>query len=199
MGRLPGLKRLLIVFLLLAFAMNVYPSIWAYYGKARFGWDTGAVGLSLAVYGVSYGLGQAFLVGPLIRRFGEHRAARYGMMVDVVTLSLLGVVTSGTLALLLTPITALGGVVGPALQAIMSRDTAENAQGELQGVLSSLNAVAMIVAPLVMTSTFSLFTGPGAPIHAPGAPFLLSAALMVAAVTLHVARPRAGASAAPLP
>jgi DHA1 family tetracycline resistance protein-like MFS transporter len=189
-SRLPGLGRPLAVFLLLSIAMNVYPAIWAYYGQARFGWDTGMVGFSLGVYGISFALGQALLVGPLIRRFGEHRAARYGMWVDITTLAALGLITSGTGALLLTPITALGGVVTPALQAILSRQTPENAQGELQGVLASLAAIAMITAPLIMTNTFSLFTGPSAPVFAPGAPFLLASALMVAAMLLHVAGPR---------
>lgn len=188
-SKLPDLKRPLMTFLIVALAMNVYPAIWAFFGKARFGWDTEIIGYSLALYGLSYGIGQAFLVGPLIKRFGEHRAAHIGLWVDVVTLSALGLVTSGAVALLLTPITALGGVVTPALQAILSRDTPDNAQGELQGVLSSLNAIAMIVAPLVMTSTFATFTAPDAPIFSPGAPFLLAAVLMVAAIALHVAKP----------
>jgi len=197
-ARLPGLGRPLLVFLLLSIAMNVYPAIWAYFGKARFGWDAGMVGISLGVYGISFALGQALLVGPLIRRFGEHRAAFYGMWVDITTLAALGLVTSATLALMLTPITALGGVVTPALQAILSRATPQNAQGELQGVLASLAAIAMITAPLIMTTTFSVFTSPAAPVFAPGAPFLLASLLMVAAMLLHVAAPRETSPKAPV-
>jgi len=177
--RLAQARRPLLVFLILAVAMNVYPAIWAYYGQARFGWNTTMVGVSLAIYGVSYALGQALLVGPLIKRFGEHRAAFWGMTVDIASLTALGLVTSGALALVLTPITALSGVTTPALQAILSRDTPENAQGELQGVLSSLSALAMITAPPLMTTTFAAFTAASAPIFAPGAPFLLAAAMMV--------------------
>lgn len=187
-GRLPGLRRLLTTYLLLGIAMNVYPSIWAYFGQARFGWDSTMVGVSLAVYGVSFAFGQALLVGPLIRRFGEHRAAHYGMWVNVTTLTALGLVTSPTLALMLTPITALGGVVTPALQAIASRAAPADAQGELQGVFASLNAIAMITAPLVMTTTFTHFTAADAPIFAPGAPFLVAACLMAACIALHVLR-----------
>lgn len=182
--KLPHLRRPLLVFLTMGIAMNVYPAIWAYYGQARFGWDTRMIGLSLAIYGVSYALGQALLVGPLIKRLGEHRAAFWGMTIDVATLTALGLVTSGPLALMLTPITALGGVVTPALQAILSRNTPENAQGELQGVLASLSAIAMITAPLIMTTTFATFTSASAPLYSPGAPFLLAAALMLVCVTL---------------
>jgi DHA1 family tetracycline resistance protein-like MFS transporter len=187
---LPGLRRPLMTFLLLAIAMNVYPSIWAFFGKARFNWDTTMIGYSLGLYGISYALGQALLVGPLIKRFGEHRAASMGMVFDVVTLLMLGFVTSGTIALILTPITALGGVVTPALQALLSRDAPDDSQGELQGVLSSLNALAMITAPLAMTAIFAHFTAPDAAIFAPGAPFLLASLLVVAAIALHVAPSR---------
>jgi DHA1 family tetracycline resistance protein-like MFS transporter len=183
--RLPGLRRLLATLLLLSIAMNVYPAIWAYFGQARFGWDTTMVGVSLAVYGISFALGQALLVGPLIRRFGEHRAALMGMWVNLVTLTAFGLVTSPVLALMLTPVTALGGVVTPALQAIASRQTSGDAQGELQGVFASLNAVAMITAPLIMTTTFAQFSAADAPVFAPGAPFLLAALLMAACIALH--------------
>lgn len=186
LGHLPGIRQTLAVLLLLSVAMNVYPTIWAYFGQARFGWDSSMVGVSLAVYGVSFAAGQALLVGPLIRRFGEHRAAHYGMWVNVVTLTCLGLVTSPALALMLTPVTALGGVVTPALQAIASRAVPADAQGELQGVFASLNALAMITAPLIMTTTFAHFTAPNAPVFAPGAPFLLAALLMLACVALHV-------------
>lgn len=189
-ARLPGLRLTLACFLILGIAMNVYPSVWAYYGQARFGWDSGMVGISLAVYGVSFAVGQALLVGPLIRRFGEHRAAHYGMWVDVVTLAALGLVTSPALALAITPVTALGGVVTPALQAIASRSATADAQGEVQGVLSSLNAIAMITSPLLMTSVFSHFTRDGAPVFAPGAPFLVASALMLVCLGLHVLGPR---------
>jgi DHA1 family tetracycline resistance protein-like MFS transporter len=196
-GRLPGVKLTLACFLILGIAMNVYPSVWAYYGQARFGWDSTMVGLSLAVYGISFAMGQALLVGPMIRRWGEHRAAHYGMWVDVVTLTALGLVTSPALALMITPVTALGGAVTPALQALASRAAPADAQGEVQGVLASLNAIAMITSPLLMTSTFHAFTRPDAPVFSPGAPFLLAATLMLGCIALHVFGPRLGRIAKP--
>ncbi|MFN3844692.1 MAG: TCR/Tet family MFS transporter [Paracoccaceae bacterium] len=189
-SRLPGVRLTLACFLILGIAMNVYPSVWAYYGQARFGWTSQMVGLSLAVYGISFALGQALLVGPMIRRWGEHRAAQYGMWVDVVTLAALGFVTSPALVLIITPLTALGGAVTPALQALASRAAPADAQGELQGVLASLNAIAMITSPLIMTSTFSVFTRSDAPVYSPGAPFLLASAMMMACLALHVLGPR---------
>ena len=190
-SRLPGIRRNLLVFLVLSIAMGVYASIWSYFGQAAFGWSASMVGVSLAVYGVSFAAGQILLVGPLIRRFGEARAATLGMCMNIITLTALGLTQVGWLALLITPFTALGGVTTPALQAIASRATPANAQGELQGVMSSLTAIATITAPLIMTNTFAAFTAPDASLHLPGAPFLLAAGLMVICVTLHVAGMRA--------
>lgn len=191
-SRLPGIRRTLLVFQILSIGMGVYASIWSYFGQAAFGWSATMVSVSLAVYGVSFAIGQALLVGPLIRRFGEARAATFGMCMNIITLVALGLTQAGWLALLITPFTALGGVTTPALQAIASRATPANAQGELQGVMSSLTAIATIAAPLLMTNTFAAFTAPDAPVHLPGAPFLLAAGLMVICVTLHVAGMRAG-------
>ena len=56
------------------------------------------------------------------------------MRVDVVTFSFYGFVTSGFWALAFTPISALAGVAGPALQALMANATPDDQQGELQGV-----------------------------------------------------------------
>ena len=188
MSQRPGLRRTLICYLIMCLAMIVYPSIWAYFGQARFGWSSGMIGLSLGLYGISYALGQAFLVGPMIRRWGEHRAAYYGMWVDTTTLIALGLVTSPVAVLILTPITALGGAVTPALQAIASRATPTEAQGQIQGLLASLNAVAMILGPLMMTGIFHHFTKSDAPLFAPGAPFLMAGVLMLICLILHASQ-----------
>ena len=188
LARMPGLRSPLLVFLIMAIAMNVYATIWAYYGITAFGWSSGTVGLSLAIYGVSFAIGQALLVAPALRILGEDRTVWLGMIFDIVSLVLLGVLTSGLAVLILIPFTALGGVVTPALQAIMSREVNANAQGELQGVLASLNAIAMILSPLVMTWVFARFTTNPDQIFLPGAPFLLAAALMTVAVILYLAR-----------
>ncbi|MFC2970119.1 MFS transporter [Acidimangrovimonas pyrenivorans] len=192
-GKLPGLTRLMAVFLLLSVAGYVYPAIWAYYGRTRFGWGAGTVGLSLALYGGAMMAVQALLVGPAIRRIGEARAASAGMAVDLVSALFYGVVTSPVAALAFTPFAALGGLSTPALQALASRAAPDDAQGELQGVLASLSAVSMILSPLIMTATFSAFTRPGAAVYAPGAPFLLAAVLLVVCILLHVAGPRVAA------
>jgi DHA1 family tetracycline resistance protein-like MFS transporter len=190
-GRLPGVGRMLLLFFLYEFAFVVYPATWAYFTRARFGWDPGMVGLSLAAFGITFGLVQGVLIRPMLRLLGDHLTVLWGFVFGAVAFVIVATVTDGTLALLLAPISALGAVVTPALQGMMSRRVPDDAQGELQGVVSSARAVAFIVAPLVMSWVFAAFTAPDAPVYLPGAAFLLSAAILVVCGTLHVAGARA--------
>ena len=95
----------------------------------------------------------------------------------------------------LTPLAALAGVIPPALQGIMSQRVAANAQGELQGALTSAASLAMILSPLAMTWTFATFTHKGTALYQPGAPFLLAMCLSVGALLLF-ARPAVRTDAA---
>ncbi len=190
-GKLPGLKGLMVTVFISAVAFFVYPAVWAYYGEARFGWGSEMIGLSLAAFGLSIAIVQGVLIRPILRVLGERNTVILGLSIDVGAFILLGFITSGTLAILLTPLTALGSIAGPALQGIMSRTASDDQQGELQGMLTSINAVAIIIAPLVMTQIFWYFTSAGAPVVLPGAPFLLSAVLTLISIGIFVAaRPR---------
>jgi DHA1 family tetracycline resistance protein-like MFS transporter len=185
----PALPRLLTVLLLAQLAFNVYPAIWAYYTQASFGWDPAMIGVSLAAFGICMAVVQGGLIGRIIAKIGERHTVRLGLVFAVTAFLVLGLVTNGWLALAFVPVAAIAAMTVPALHAIMSRDTAANAQGELQGLFSSTNALAMILSPLVMTWVFALATRPGGPVFLPGAPFLAALALCLVALLLFQARP----------
>ncbi|PHO02959.1 tetracycline resistance MFS efflux pump [Rhodobacteraceae bacterium 4F10] len=177
--KLPGLASLLLVFFCYQVATAVYPAIWSYFTAERFGWSPGMIGVSLAAFGLGFAIVQGGLVAPSIKRFGHRGTVALGLAIEVVTLCFLGVVNWGALVLAAVPFAALGALGMPALQGIMSRRVADDAQGELQGVLTSLMSLATIMSPLIMTQTFAYFSRPDATIYMPGAPFLLSAALLI--------------------
>ena len=106
------------------------------------------------------------------------------MYFEIISFAVLGFLTNGLIALILIPITAIGAVITPALQAMMSKVTPDSQQGELQGVLTSLHALSMVISPLLMTSVFARFIRPDTAIYLPGAPFLLALVLMVAGYLL---------------
>ena len=188
-GALEGLGQMLVLIFLYEFAFIVYPAVWAYFGAERFGWSPGMIGLSLAFFGISMAVVQGVLIKPLIGWLGERGTILYGICFNIVAFVVLGLIESGLLALLFTPITALGAVVNPALQSLMSSRTPDDQQGELQGAITSVRALALIASPLVMTQVFAAFTSaPG--LYLPGAPFLLSAGLVGACLLLWTTRAR---------
>lgn len=191
---LPGLGRLLSVFFLYQISFNVYPIIWSFFTTAQFGWDASMIGLSLAAFGISMAVIQGGLIGFVITRLGERSTVFLGFGFGVISLVAMAVVRDGMLALALTPVCALAAMSAPAMQAIMSRNTSADAQGELQGILSSASALAMIVSPVIMTNVFAAFTAQDAAITLPGAPFLASLALLGVAAILFLGHPRAASA-----
>ncbi|MFC3614395.1 TCR/Tet family MFS transporter [Lutimaribacter marinistellae] len=191
LGRLPGIRPLLSVYFLYSVAVYVYPAIWAYFTAARFDWSPQMIGVSLGLYGISMALVQGVLIRPATSWLGERGAVIAGFGFEAVAFAILSVLASGTIALILIPVTALGALVQPAITAILSRRVDASRQGELQGVMASLHALSMILSPLGMGVVFAAFTREAAPIHLPGAPFLVALVLMLFALVLFL---RAGRS-----
>ncbi|MEM9970701.1 MAG: TCR/Tet family MFS transporter [Pseudomonadota bacterium] len=176
--RQPQLRGLLILLFFYNVAFMVYPAIWAFFTEARFGWEPRMIGYSLGSFGVAMAFVQGWFIRRILGWLGEWGTVVYGLTFNIFAFLVLALVTNGTLAMLLTPLTALGAVVTPAVQGIMSRATSADAQGELQGVVSSTAALATVVSPLIMAQVFAVFTRDGAAVFLPGAPFLVSMALM---------------------
>ena len=175
----PQLHRLLWLVFLYQVAFMVYPAIWAFFTEERFGWSPRMIGFSLGAFGIAMALVQGGLIRLILRWFGDRGTILYGLAFNFFAFLVLAFVESGTLAILFIPLTALGAVVTPAVQGMMSRATSDNSQGELQGVLSSTAALATIISPLIMTQIFATFAREDAAIYLPGAPFLVSMVLML--------------------
>ena len=187
---IPGLSRFLLVFFLYEFAFYVYPAVWVYYAKAQFGWDSGMLGVSLASFGISVAVVEGILIRRILPWLGERRTIVLGFIFSIGIFVVLGFLTSGFWALLLAPISALGSVVIPAMRGIFANKAEANQQGEIQGIVSSTQSLAVIFAPLVLTYVFYASTRSDGPIFLPGAPFLLAAAIVGLTLTLFVTRPK---------
>ncbi len=169
----------------------VLPSTFVLYTSYRYGWDAKTVGLTLAIVGICAGAVQGFGVSRIVRQLGERGALLFGGTCGAIGFVVFGVAPTGPLLWLGIPVMALWGVAGAATQALMTRLVGADQQGRLQGATSSVQSVAQLVGPFLFTLTFSYFIGGNAPVHLPGASFLLAAALLVAAVVI-VARTLTG-------
>ncbi len=189
-SQFPGLGPMLVVYLIYAIATAVYAAVWPFFTAERFGWSPAMIGVSLTIYGVCFAIVQGALVKPAIKRFGEYRTVVIGFGFEMFGLLLMSVMTNGTILLGLIPIAALGVIGQPALQAILSVGTSDDSQGILQGVVASLSAISMIIAPVSMTWVFSTFTEESAAVYYPGAPFAVSALLLALGLYIFVRKGR---------
>lgn len=153
--RLARLGPLLIVMGLLALIGQVGGTIWVLYTADRYGWSMQLIGISLAMFGLAHAGAQAFVPGPMIKRFGERGTAIIAMTVDGIAYASVGLATKGWILLAMTPVFCIGGVAMPALQAMMTREVSEDEQGQLQGNLAALNSLAGVVGP----AAFALLYG----------------------------------------
>ncbi|KRB01630.1 MFS transporter [Devosia sp. Root685] len=129
-------------------------TIWVLYGAERFGWDSVHMGISLSVFGVSGALAQAFLVGPLTKRFGDLGTLMIGVAFDTLAYTLMAFAYQSWMGYAVAPLFALGGVAMPALQSLLTSRVSDEQQGQLQGVLASLMSLAGIIGPVLTTAIF---------------------------------------------
>lgn len=175
--RYPAVLGLIGAVSLMLLGHAVFPAIWSYYTAYRFEWTPDAIGFSLMAVGIATAVVQGGLTRVLVPKMGEWRAIMFSLILGIFAYAAYGLITAGWMVYVIIAFSAVGGIGQPALQGVMSRLVPPNAQGELQGAMTSLQSLSMIVGPLVMSGTFAYFSGEGAPVEFPGAPFLLAAGL----------------------
>jgi DHA1 family tetracycline resistance protein-like MFS transporter len=193
----PGVLPLVLILGLFFFASAVYPAIWAFWGIARFGWSQTMIGLTLAAFGIVAAVTQGTLSGPLVRRFGEHRVVLWGLGFAALAAVGWGIAWSLPVVLVLLILHAPEGLVHPVFSAILSRAVPEDAQGQLQGGVSSVSNLAMLFGTLFFSQIFALMTAQGAPPERAGWPFLVAAAILALVLVLFALAERQRARAAP--
>lgn len=158
-------------------------SIWAYWGELQFGWTTTTTGLTASLYGVMLGFAQAVLTGKSVHRFGAARTAKYALLFALPSYLVLAFAATTTMVVLAILVGSFAGMTLPALQSLMSQQVEEDAQGELQGAIASTLSLTSIIGPLMMTQTFASFADDKG-VFLPGAPFLISAVFLMAAISI---------------
>ena len=168
-------------------AHYVYPSIFVLFADYRYGWGQKEVGYVLALVGVLSVIVNVALVGRMVKAMGERRAVLLGLACGTVGFAVYGLAGQGWIFLLGLPISALWAIAAPATQSLITRQVGADAQGRIQGALTSLVSLAGIAGPAIFAGSFGWFVSDAAPVKLPGIPFLIAAALLVVAwlVTWH--------------
>jgi MFS transporter, DHA1 family, tetracycline resistance protein len=160
-------------------AAHALQSTWTYINIERFNWSEQKLGYSLGVVGAMTFLVQGILIRYINPKLGNEKSVYIGLSIYSLGMLAFAFANESWMMFVFMIPYCLGGIAGPALQAILAGHVPRNEQGELQGALTSMVSLTSIVGPLVMTNLFAWFTRPGASLHFSGAPFLLGSILLL--------------------
>jgi DHA1 family tetracycline resistance protein-like MFS transporter len=167
---------------LINLASHAVQSNWGFYTMFKFNWSIKMVSYSLVMVGVLTVIVQAGLIRFITPKLGIKRSVYWGFVCYAVGMFLFALANHDWMMFAILIIYCFGGIGMPALQGIISGQVPANAQGELQGALTSLMSLTSIFGPLMMNSLFYYFSRKSAPVYLPGAPFYAGAIMMAAAL-----------------
>jgi DHA1 family tetracycline resistance protein-like MFS transporter len=151
----------------------------------RFGWGMGTNGLVLAGIGLAQAVTEGFLLTRITARLGDRRTALVGYTTAALGYMTLALALAGWMVAPAVVLLALGGLAIPSVRAMVSGRGGIDNQGEMQGVLTAVEGLTAVAAPLVTAGLFYAFTSPALPVHFAGAPFAMAAgSALVAGVLL---------------
>lgn len=179
-----GVLPLCAVMLVFFFASSVYPAIWPFWGIAKFGWSELVIGLTLAAFGIVTAVFQGLLTGPFEKRFGMRNVVIIGLASSVVSAIGYGLAPGIMAVVILFVIHGPEGFVHPMLSALMSKAVPENAQGELQGGISSIMAITMLAGTVFYSQIFAWFMAPNNLVQSPNIPMFVAAGFLALAAIL---------------
>lgn len=180
----PNLIGLIIAIFILYVGSHAVQSNWSFYTMYRFNWDERMVGISLGIIGLLVGLVQGVLIRWINPKIGNIKSIYLGLLLYTIGMFLFAFATESWMIFLFLIPYCLGGIAGPALQAVVSENVKPSEQGEIQGTLASLMSASAIIGPPMMASIFYFFTHDEAPFKFPGAPFVLGGVLMLISTVL---------------
>jgi len=149
---------LLRLFLIAFFGIAAFSSMEAIFGlwtERNFAWSAHEVGLTFIAVGAAGLFVQAFLIGPLVKRFGEAWIIVGGLTVLIIAILLQPIIKLPAASVVLMSLLMMGhSLAFPNAGALVSRGTPPERQGSVMGLLMASNALARIVAPPFFGWTF---------------------------------------------
>ncbi|HEV3065134.1 MAG TPA: TCR/Tet family MFS transporter [Chthoniobacterales bacterium] len=148
LSRLRGVGGLISVYALTMLAQFIVQSTWVLYTNFRFEWGPRENGISLFAVGGASALAQGWLLGRLLKRFGELRTALFGLSSGFLAYVLYGAATEGWMMYAIIVANLLGFTAGPALQGIVSKSVDAHKQGVTMGSLTAISSIMGVIGPL---------------------------------------------------
>ncbi|MDB4901550.1 MAG: Tetracycline resistance protein class [Mucilaginibacter sp.] len=182
----PGLAGLLSAIILVYTGQKAVEYLLSFFLYEKFNWTLSSVGTLGIFIGVVLVAIQGGLIRFTIPKFGQEKNIIAGLLFYALGLTLIAFASKGWMMYLFIIPYCLGGISGPALQGLTTSKVAQNEQGELQGVITIINSVTVIIGPLIFSYVFYHFTNKNTNMYFPGAPYIMAAVLMLVSVFIAV-------------
>jgi DHA1 family tetracycline resistance protein-like MFS transporter len=173
-------------------ANMVWPSVFVLYTGYRYNWTPGFTGVFMML-GSLMGVGvTTFLVGPVVRNFGERGALAIGASASVFAMAWYGLAPTGWIYVLAMPISCLSNLFIPGLQGLMTRLVSPSEQGQLQGANQSVMGMSSVIGPILFGLSFA-WAVRHPEWYLPGLPMLIASFTMLCCLLLALWAARAAA------
>ena len=183
----PVLLGLVSTSLIVAIAGGVMQSVFQFWGRDLFNYSLRDIGLHFTAFALLSAVGQAGLIGPLSKRFGEKRVALVSAFGIAIGLMMFAVAQNDAMVWAAISLFGLAnGLFLPAITSLVSFEADPRSRGAVMGMFNASSSAGRIVGPAI--------SGPIYFKLGPAAPFLLSALLTVLGV-LMLSRARAKSAA----
>ena len=186
-----GAGRYIVVAFVALVAFSAFEATFALFAERRLGLRLVSIYGLFAAVGVLITLVQVGLVHPCVRRLGEQRTLRLGLLLNAVGLVVLaGVRSWPPLAAALVLLTTGQGLITPALSSLVAGRAGAERRGSALGLQQAAGGLARVVGPLAGGVLFQ-FAGASVP-------FLCGAALLAATAVILASPPASVRAEAPV-
>jgi DHA1 family tetracycline resistance protein-like MFS transporter len=185
-SKYPAIIGLVSALLLLYISSHSVQSNWGFYVIEKFNWNSEMIGYSLSLVGLAVAIVQGGLIRIVIPKIGSKNAIMLGLSLYVIGFTCFAFAPNGVMMMVFILPYCLAGIGNPAMQTIISNQVPSNAQGEIQGIVTSMQSLGAIIGPVLMAYIFAYFIDKNNAIYFPGAPFILSAILTLIALFIAV-------------
>lgn len=186
----PTVSWLLLTFFLYCLGDSVWPSIWAFVAKERYNWSTFSIGVSYSVFGIGQIIVVALILPYLSKYWNNWQIAMLGLFFTLVAMLGYMFATQGWMIYVIFACTMFEYLVHAPMRSIAAAQVPANAQGELQGAMTSINSLSLIIGPMFYTLLFEKFTHENAILHFSGAPFMGSFCVFFVTIIVFALRVR---------
>ncbi|ALE03599.1 MFS transporter [Bartonella ancashensis] len=184
----PTVFWILLVFFLYWLAESVWPSAWAFVAIERYNWSAFSIGISYSVFGI----GQVVVIGLFLPYLSKHwsdwRISLVGFSFALMGMLGYTFATQGWMVYAVFSCTVFEYLVHAPMRSIASAQVPVNAQGELQGAMTSVTSLSAVIGPVFYTLLFEQFTHENTPFYFSGAPFAGSFCVLLLAILIFVLR-----------